>query len=114
MAGRNLAGRRLLYGTCPGGRAPHVWLGDGASLYDGFNFEWTLLRLGSRAPDASGFERAAAARGVDLKVVDVAEDDVRDLYEADLALIRPDQIVAWRGGAGSEADAVLAKATGFS
>ena len=25
-------------------------------------------------------------------------DEARDLYETDLALIRPDQIVAWRGG----------------
>ena len=100
--------------ACPGGRAPHVWLGDGASLYDGFNFEWTLLRLGSRAPDASGFTKAASAIGLDLKVVDVAGDEARDLYEADLALIRPDQIVAWRGGAVADADAVLAQAAGFS
>ena len=32
-----------------------------------------------------------------LKTVDLLRDDARDLYQADLALIRPDQIVAWRG-----------------
>ena len=31
--------------ACPGGRAPHLWLADGRSLYDTFGFEWTLLRL---------------------------------------------------------------------
>jgi hypothetical protein len=36
--------------------------------------------------------------GVDLKVVKLPER-LRDLYEADLALIRPDQVVALRGSA---------------
>ncbi|MFN3889724.1 MAG: FAD-dependent oxidoreductase [Beijerinckiaceae bacterium] len=98
--------------ACPGGRAPHLWLDDGASLYDRFNFEWTLLRLGSRAPEGEAFARAAASLGVDLRVVDVAGDEARDLYEADLALIRPDQMVAWRGGAGADAEAVLLRAVG--
>jgi len=34
-----------------------------------------------------------------------------DLYEADLALIRPDQHVAWRGGS-ADAAATLARTTG--
>ena len=38
-------------------------------------------------------------RGVPLKVLDVPSADARDLYGADLALIRPDQYVAWRGNA---------------
>jgi 2-polyprenyl-6-methoxyphenol hydroxylase-like FAD-dependent oxidoreductase len=100
--------------ACPGGRAPHLWLDDGASLYDRFNFEWTLLRLGSRAPDAEGFVRAAAERGIDLRVVDVAGDEARDLYKADLALIRPDQMVAWRGNSGKDARTALDAAAGFA
>ena len=36
--------------ACPGGRAPHLWLADGRSLYDAFGFEFTLLRLGADAP----------------------------------------------------------------
>ena len=82
--------------ACPGGRAPHVWLEDGRSLYDAFGFEYTLLRL-SGAVDSSSPEEAAAQAGMPLEVVDVPGDEVRDLYEADLALIRPDQSVAWRG-----------------
>ena len=100
--------------ACPGGRAPHMWLDDGASLYDRFNFEWTLLRLGSRAPDAHGFVQGARGLGIDLRVVDVPGDEARDLYEADLALVRPDQIVAWRGGAGADGGAVMRQSAGFA
>lgn len=98
--------------ACPGGRAPHAWLDDGRSLYDTFNFEWTLLALGADAPQAAAFERTAAARGMDLRVVRHARPELRELYEAPLALIRPDQIVAWRGSDGRQADAVLARVSG--
>jgi 2-polyprenyl-6-methoxyphenol hydroxylase-like FAD-dependent oxidoreductase len=81
----------------PGGRAPHAWLEDGLSLYDTLGFEFSLLRLGPHAPDATGFAKAAAARGMPLTIADRPEAEIRDLYGADLVLIRPDQIVAWRG-----------------
>src|SRR5262249_55948936 len=51
----------------PGGRAPHLWLDEGRSLFDLFNFEWTLLRLGADPPEA----QRVLAVGRDLKVVDV-------------------------------------------
>jgi 2-polyprenyl-6-methoxyphenol hydroxylase-like FAD-dependent oxidoreductase len=98
--------------ACPGGRAPHLWLADGRSIYDAFGFEFTLLRLGPKAADAAPFSAAAAARGIPLTVVDVAAAEARDLYQADLALIRPDQIVAWRGNAAADAEAVLRRVTG--
>ena len=97
---------------CPGGRAPHLWLGDGRSLYDALGFEFTLLQLGGKPAGAAGFRAAAEAMNVPLSVVPVAGDEARDLYGADLALIRPDQIVAWRGNASSEAAAVLRRAAG--
>ena len=97
---------------CPGARAPHLWLAPGRSLYDAFHFEWTLLRLGRSAPGGDGFLRAAAAIGLDLERVDVPSDEARDLYAADLALIRPDQIVAWRGNSGAAAAEVIATVTG--
>ncbi len=98
--------------ACPGGRPPHLWLDGARSLYDTFGFEWTLLRLGRHAPDVSAFAKSAKARGLDLSIVDIAGEEARDLYEADLALIRPDQIVAWRGHDTGRADAILAQATG--
>ena len=98
----------------PGGRAPHAWLEDGSSLYDSFNFEWTLLALGPEAPDTRDFVDAAATLGLDLKVVVQPSETLLALYEAPLALIRPDQIVAWRGSQGRLALQVLKQATGHA
>ena len=98
--------------ACPGGRAPHLWLADGRSLYDAFGFEFTLLRLGAKPADVAPFAAAATVQGVPLTIVEVATDEARDLYAADLALIRPDQIVAWRGNSASDAADVLRRATG--
>jgi hypothetical protein len=98
--------------ACPGGRAPHLWLPDGRSLYDTFGFEWTLLRLRRESPVATDIAKAAASAGLDLTVVDIDRDDARDLYAADAALIRPDQIVAWRGSAPCSALEVIARAAG--
>jgi len=98
--------------ACPGGRAPHLWLCDGRSLYDALGFEFTLLRLGPKPADAGAFAAAAAKLAVPLTVVDVASEEARDLYAADLALIRPDQIVAWRGNASADAARVLRRASG--
>ena len=97
---------------CPGGRAPHLWLGDGRSLYDALGFEFTLLQLGDTPVDATPFRAAAEAQRVPLSVVRIEGAEARNLYGADLALIRPDQIVAWRGHSTAGAAAVLRRATG--
>jgi 2-polyprenyl-6-methoxyphenol hydroxylase-like FAD-dependent oxidoreductase len=93
--------------ACPGGRPPHLWLGEDRSLFDTFGMEWTLLRLGRHASDGQAFTSAANALGLSLKIVDVAAEEARDLYEADLALIRPDQVVGWRGSSDSDAERIL-------
>ena len=98
--------------ACPGGRAPHLWLADGRSLYDALGFEFTLLRLGSQPVDAAPFATEASALGLPLTVLEVASDEARGIYGADLALIRPDQIVAWRGNGSAGAANVLRRAAG--
>jgi 2-polyprenyl-6-methoxyphenol hydroxylase-like FAD-dependent oxidoreductase len=90
--------------ACPGGRAPHAWLGghvwpeEEVSLYDLFGFEWTLLQFDQAVSDGGSMREAARALRNDLKLVTLPRD-LRELYEADLVLIRPDQVVAWRGSA---------------
>ena len=82
----------------PGCLAPHLWLEDGSSLYDHFGAGFTLLLGGkARLDHAAGLQRAATARGIPLAVFPVFEQGFAALYEADLALVRPDQHVAWRG-----------------
>jgi 2-polyprenyl-6-methoxyphenol hydroxylase-like FAD-dependent oxidoreductase len=98
----------------PGGRAPHVWLQDGRSLYDTFGFSWTLLRLGARTADTAPYADAAVKMGINLEIIDCDDEEAYDLYESDLALIRPDQVVAWRrtGRTDTAAANVLARAIG--
>ena len=102
--------------ACPGGRPPHAWLPDGSSLFDHFNFEWTLLVLGEDtgqlAQDALKFSEAASQCHLDIKVLRFDFQELIDLYEANLVLIRPDQIVAWRGSNANEATQILKQASG--
>lgn len=82
----------------PGCRAPHVWLTEEVSLYDRFGVGYTLLVTGNPAAiDTSVFEVAAKERGIPLEILVPEYDGLRELYGAELALIRPDQHVAWRG-----------------
>lgn len=81
----------------PGARAPSFYLDDGSALLDRFGPEFTLLRLGASPVPADDLIGAARARNVPLSVEDVSEDYVRDLYNRDLVLVRPDGHVAWRG-----------------
>jgi 2-polyprenyl-6-methoxyphenol hydroxylase-like FAD-dependent oxidoreductase len=100
----------------PGGRAPHAWLGEGeerVSLFDRLGRGFTLLRLGGSEVDPGPFAKAAADRGVPFTVLDVPDEAVRDLYGRDLALVRPDQHVGWRGNRlPDDADAVIAQVIG--
>jgi 2-polyprenyl-6-methoxyphenol hydroxylase-like FAD-dependent oxidoreductase len=100
----------------PGGRAPHVWLDDiramGSSLFDKLGRGFTLLRFNG-AIDTAAIVRAAAARRVPLAILDVSVPAARELYGCDLALVRPDQYVAWRGDRlPRDCDALLAHVTG--
>jgi 2-polyprenyl-6-methoxyphenol hydroxylase-like FAD-dependent oxidoreductase len=87
----------------PGCLAPHAWLEDGASLYDLFGSGFTLL--GTTDASASEIAKAVTAAGkagIPLTVIQPRGVPVAALYQADLVLIRPDQIVAWRGDAWSD------------
>lgn len=100
--------------SIPGGRAPHVWIARGDSLFDHVGPGFTMLRIGGAAPSVRAIEIAARERGIPLNVVTVDRIEARDLYGCDLALIRPDQHVAWRGNALPEdSDDLLARVTGW-
>jgi 2-polyprenyl-6-methoxyphenol hydroxylase-like FAD-dependent oxidoreductase len=101
----------------PGGRAPHSWLGTGRgigdSLYDRLGNGFTLLCLGSKSTDGAGLVEAAKEYGMPLDILHVADAATRDLYGADLVLIRPDQHIAWRGAKSpSDVSAIVARVIG--
>ena len=83
----------------PGARAPHAWLPDGRSTLDLYGRGFVLLRLRPDAPTGNGLQRAAAEAGVPLEIVSLDVPEVREVYERDLVLVRPDGHVAWRANA---------------
>jgi 2-polyprenyl-6-methoxyphenol hydroxylase-like FAD-dependent oxidoreductase len=101
----------------PGGRAPHVWTGQGRgigdSLYDSFGPGFTVLRLGPKPPAAEALLAAFARQKVPVRTIHVQSPVARDLYERDIVVVRPDQHVGWRGNADPpDAADVVAQVTG--
>jgi hypothetical protein len=96
--------------TWPGARLPHVWLHDGRAMQDriGYGHGYTLLRLGATKSDATGLQRAFAAIGAPLQLLDIAGERPRDVYGYDLLLLRPDMHVVWRGNEAPPEPAKLA------
>lgn len=91
-------GTRYTPSAHPGCLAPHLWLADGASLYDRFGRGFTLLVTeGGETDDSRRLAEAAVRRGVPIAVLIPGDDRLPGLYRARYALIRPDQHVAWRG-----------------
>ena len=94
----------------PGCLAPHAWLDDGRSLYDLFGQGFSLVvAAGAEQGEIDKASDDARALGVPLTVVGPRDVPIEELYGANLALVRPDQHVAWRG---DRWDGVLARATG--
>ncbi|MDC7743702.1 MULTISPECIES: FAD-dependent oxidoreductase [Rhizobium] len=98
----------------PGGRAPHVWLDARTSLFDRFGFEWTLLRLRPSSCKGDEIVAAASTAGLEVTVVDIDSDQLLELYRDPLVLIRPDQVVAWRGDEHAEATTIIKRVLGFT
>jgi len=63
-----------------------------------FGFNWTLLSLDTNLTVPNEIMAFAEKNGMDLTLL-VIEDEplLNDLYERKYMLIRPDQVVAWRG-----------------
>ena len=79
--------RRYVPSAWPGARLPHVWLEDHTAVQDLIpEHGFTLLRL-----------RDHDEPGQPDRVLDVRDERARELYGADLILLRPDLHVAWRG-----------------
>jgi hypothetical protein len=103
--------------TRPGHRAPDGYLDPwGYTLYDRIGNDFALLVLTGDDTVARSFTAAAAGRGLPLTVIHLTDPRLRDIYDTDNVLVRPDQHVAWRGsvlppgGAAAVFDVVLGQA----
>ncbi|MFI8632359.1 FAD-dependent monooxygenase [Microbacterium sp. NPDC077663] len=97
----------------PGSRAPHVWLDDKKtrSTIDEFGLDFVLLSFAD-GTGAEALAAAAAAAGVPLRVVELRDPRVAEVYELPAVLVRPDGQVAWRGERVDDAERILAVAVG--
>jgi 2-polyprenyl-6-methoxyphenol hydroxylase-like FAD-dependent oxidoreductase len=83
----------------PGSRLPHVWLSAGRSLFDQLGSEFTLIGL-AKDPSITEWVDAALSRAIPLKILYLEESSkLRELVGRSWLLVRPDQHIAWRGGA---------------
>lgn len=99
--------------TWPGARLPHVWLADGTAMQDRIGQGYTLIRLGGTQADPAPLARAFQKFGAPFAVLDVPDENARDVYGRDLVLVRPDLHVVWRGNAPpAEPEKLAAVATG--
>lgn len=95
----------------PGHRAPHIWLSPDCSVLDVLGLGFTLLCFdGSEV--AASWQRCAEKLGIPLTVVALDHEGAKQLYESPLVLVRPDLMVAWRGSAAQNPEAILEQVTG--
>ena len=82
-----------------GMRAPHLFDNTGTAIFDRLAINGlTLLRFNGQGDPAPMLEEAAR-HNIPLHLVEIASDQARQVYGTDLALVRPDQHLAWRGNA---------------
>lgn len=99
----------------PGHRLPHVRDAGGTPVFDQLGPDFSLLSVGDTIEDATGLIAAADGARIPLKVVRLADRQVRDLYRASVVLVRPDQHVAWRGtNPPEDPSAIMNRARGAS
>jgi 2-polyprenyl-6-methoxyphenol hydroxylase-like FAD-dependent oxidoreductase len=81
----------------PGARLPHMWLTDGSAIQDHLRSDrFTLIDLAGEH-DPTPLVSAFDALGASLDVLVAKNIALRNVYQRDLILVRPDMHVAWRG-----------------
>ncbi len=88
--------RKYIPTARPGHRAPHIWLEEGVSIYDKFDKNFTLLLFNKDKNEADIFLQQAKKVNFPVKVLHIADEDAFKLYNAQLVLVRPDLMIAWR------------------
>ena len=100
--------------TAPGVRLPSIVLPDGVPIFDSLGRWFTLVCVGVFPGDA--LKAAAARRGIPLDVLKLDAAEAAKAYGRGLLVVRPDQQIAWRGGACDDlraADAVMSRVLGW-
>lgn len=98
----------------PGGRLPHMWVGNDRSTLDEVGPGLTLFAIG-KTVHAEVWHRAAQEIGAPFKSVALGGPEAEALYGRCLLLVRPDQHIAWRGDSTpADVDGLLKTVLGFA
>ena len=98
--------------TQPGGRLPHRWLDGERSLYDLLGFEWTVLAPSRLQDAAQTLASAGIAAGLQVQLLTLSPGQAGDLLDAGMLIVRPDQVVAWRGAEAQDPATLWARVAG--
>lgn len=82
----------------PGGRLPHAWLEGEVSLFDRLHFEWTVLTPQPLLAEAEKLAQAGQEAGFSVELLALPEAVAQTVSDGQILVVRPDQVVAWRGG----------------
>ena len=97
----------------PGHHLPPQPLSSGNEVQTRFGTGFTLLAFGAEEAAVTAIEASAKSHGVPLTVVRDTYEGGRELYEAKLTLLRPDQYVVWAGDAApTDVDGVIKRVVG--
>lgn len=88
-------------------------LSDGRNVYEGLRIGFTLVALGQPNAVTAAWQACADGLGIPLQVVHTARDGNAARLDCGLALIRPDQFIAWTGEHSPDPALILRVATGF-
>lgn len=93
--------RSYVASTYPGARAPHVFMSDlKTSIHDLFGKYYTVVDFTPDGNTSAAFSAVAQHLKIPLKKLHLPnEPHVRNIWERDVVLIRPDAFVAWRSAA---------------
>jgi 2-polyprenyl-6-methoxyphenol hydroxylase-like FAD-dependent oxidoreductase len=96
-----------------GHHLPPQLLSSGRNVFEELGPDFTLLAFDAGDGTSAGFEQAAKALRVPLKIVRDTYRDGRTAYEAKLILVRPDRYIAWTSDTPpDDAAAIIGKVTG--
>ena len=111
--GRNSAHGVHAFKARPGHHLAPAPLSSGGNTFQALARGFTLLAFDADATSVEDFEDAAQKLRVPLTIVKDTRGGGREVYEAGLVLVGPDQYVVWSGDlAPMEARAVLERAIG--
>ena len=93
----------------PGHHLAPAPISGGGNVFELLSNDFTLLEFAGNGRQAGEFERSAERMEFPLKRAALVGAELRDRYDADLVLVRPDHFVAWTGsGTSCDTSNVLA------